>query len=73
MEIGRKDLRISLAAARVNAGLTQKEAAKVLGISQKTLFNYEKGDNIPNWEMVKRISNIYGIPDEIIFFGKRND
>lgn len=34
---------ITLKAARVNKGLTQREAAKTLGISESTLFGYEKG------------------------------
>ena len=34
--------KITLKAARVNAGLTQKEAAKKIGISYQTLSDYEK-------------------------------
>ena len=37
-----KNLRISLAAARVNAGLTQAEVAKTLHISPNTLVAWEK-------------------------------
>lgn len=36
-------LQISLAAARVNAGLTQEEVAKNMKISKNTLVNWEKG------------------------------
>ena len=35
---------ISLKAARVNAGFTQKEAAKQLKIGESTLIKYEKGE-----------------------------
>lgn len=35
--------RISLEAARVNAGISQKEAAKRLGINVGTLSNWERG------------------------------
>ncbi len=35
--------KIQIQAARVNANLTQKEAAKKLNISQATLQNYESG------------------------------
>lgn len=38
-----KVLQISLAAARVNAGLTQKYVAKELRVSNKTLANWENG------------------------------
>ena len=43
-------IRISLEAARVNAKLIQKEAAIKLGISLKTLQNYESGKTKPNWD-----------------------
>ena len=39
----RIQIRISLEAARVNAELLQKDAAKLIGISLKTLQNYENG------------------------------
>lgn len=38
-----KNLQISLAAARVNAGLTQEEVVKKMHISKNTLVNWEKG------------------------------
>ncbi len=37
-------LQLTLKAARVNAGLTQKELAKQMGISEPTLIKWEKGD-----------------------------
>lgn len=35
--------KVTLKAARVNCGLTQKEAAKKLGLSVDTLSKYERG------------------------------
>ncbi len=59
---------ITLKAARINAVLTQKEAAKALGISKGTLASYEKYRTKPNIEMAKRIAKLYNRPvDEIIF------
>ena len=60
--------RVSLKAARVNANLTQKEAAKRLGICLSTLQNYESGTTVPDWNMVKRIVDVYGRPADCIFF-----
>lgn len=60
--------RVSLKAARVNANLTQKEAAKRLGICLSTLQNYESGTTVPDWNMVKRIVDVYGLPVDCIFF-----
>lgn len=65
------DLRITAAAARVNAGYSQDEAAKMLGISKGTLVNYEKGRTVPSWEMVHRMGSVYKFPAENIIFGKK--
>ena len=40
--------KISLKAARVNAGVSQKEAAILLQISNKTLSSWENGDTFPS-------------------------
>jgi len=55
-------LRISLAAARVNADMTQKRAADELGINVNTLQNYESGKTCPSWEIICKMEAIYGIP-----------
>lgn len=55
-------IRISLEAARVNAELVQKDAAKLIGVSLKTLQNYENGKTKPNWDTLIKMSNIYNIP-----------
>lgn len=62
---------ITLAAARVNAGLNQQEAARKLGISKATLQNYEAGKTVPDWDMVHKIGTVYQYPHEYIFFGPR--
>lgn len=60
---------IQLKAARVNAGYTQAEAAKALGISKGTLLNYEKYRTKPDIELSKQIAQLYKTTvDEIIFF-----
>lgn len=60
---------ITLKAARVNAGMSQTEAAKRLRISKSTLSNYEKYRTKPNIELSKRIADLYGFTvDDIIFF-----
>lgn len=65
--------RITLRAARVNAGLKQKEAAKALGVSNKTLSNWENGLSIPKADKIDAICVLYGATyDGIIFFNKDN-
>ena len=59
--------RISLEAARVNAGLTQKELAKILGVSNVTVVNWEKGNTEPTISQLRTISELSGIPMDFIF------
>ena len=62
---------ISMKAARVDAGFTQKDAAKALNISKNTLARYETGKAIPKVDLAKRIATLYSFSvDEIIFFSK---
>ena len=60
-------LKISLAAARVNANLTQDEVAKKLKVSNKTVGNWENGIVIPSAAVMFTLSNLYGIPEDNIF------
>ena len=59
--------RISLEAARVNAKLTQKELAEILGISNVTVVNWEKGITEPSASQLRKISELSGIPLDFIF------
>lgn len=58
---------ISLKAARVNANLSQQEAAKMLGISKATLQNYEAGNTVPDILMSRKIEEAYNFPADYIF------
>lgn len=57
----KNELRISLAAARVNAGYTQQEACKLIGVSKNTLIAWESGKRIPNPNYIKKIEEVYKI------------
>lgn len=57
---------ISLAAARVNAELNQEEAAEKIGITAKTLRNYEQGKTAIPGHTFKRAAKVYGIPEDLI-------
>lgn len=59
--------KISLAAARVNAGLTQEDAAKKLHVTKQTLVNYEKGKTIPKPAQFNMLCEMYSVPRDIIF------
>lgn len=60
-------LQISLAAARVNAGLTQGDVAEKMHVSRQTIVNWEKGKVVPGIPEMQMLSNIYKIPQDNIF------
>ena len=59
---------LTLKAARVNKGLSQKEAAIKLGICETTLLNYEMGRKYPNVPIIKRIEDLYSVQFSDLFF-----
>lgn len=64
----RNKFQITLKAARVNAGLTQEELAKTLGISVNTLIQWEKRPSQISALRQRDISNAVNMPiDNIIF------
>lgn len=65
--------RISLEATRVNAKLTQRELAKILGVSQNTVCNWEKGKSQPNASQLRKISELSGIPIDFIFVPEKSN
>lgn len=60
--------KISLRAARINANLSQSEAAKKLNVSKDTVSNWESGKTSPNMEKLEVISRVYGIPYDMLNF-----
>lgn len=60
--------KMTLKAARVNVDLSQKEAASALGISNKTLGNWESGASFPKADQIVSICNLYNVLyDDLIF------
>lgn len=57
---------ITLKAARVNAGLTQKELAKKLGVTNTTINSWENGSTEPSLNQLREISRLSGIPMDFI-------
>lgn len=61
--------RISLKAARVNACMSQSEAAEKIGVAVSTLRNWEAGKTFPTKPKIDKICEVYGIAFDILFFG----
>lgn len=64
---------ISLAAARINAGLTQEEAAKALKVGKQTIVNWEKGKSEPKMSQSRQLSELYKIPLDYIFLPEESN
>lgn len=60
--------KITLAAARVNAGLTQEDVAKALKVSNKTVSSWENGTSYPNAEQIEKLCELYGMHYDFIKF-----
>lgn len=62
-----QDIKITLAAARVNAKMTQAEVAEKMHVSKLTIINWENDRIIPSFASLQMLSSIYGIPVDNIF------
>lgn len=65
-------VKMSLKAARVNVGYTQKEAAELLGVSNKTLGDWENGTTFPKADMIAKICDLYGVTYDQLNFLPNN-
>lgn len=62
-----KDIKISLAAARVNAKLTQLDVATKMHVSRQTVVNWENGKVIPKPAELEMMCRLYNFPVDNIF------
>lgn len=61
---------INLAAARVNANMTQEDVAKKMHVGKQTIGNWERGKVIPRPAQFEMLCNIYCVPKDYIFLKK---
>lgn len=69
-KMGIPDFKISMAAARVNAKLTQKEFADLCGVRVETVNSWEQGKTEPPVSAIRKLSEKSNIPMDFIFCGK---
>ena len=63
---------ISIKAARINKDLTQKDLAKRLNVSNKTVSNWENGRSVPKADKIEALCSILEMPYDQINFLPRN-
>lgn len=59
---------ITLRAARVNVGLSQRKAASMLGVDPTTLSKWEKGTSMPKADQINTICALYGVTYDMLIF-----
>ena len=64
--------KVTLPVARKIANLTQKQLALVVGVSESTVINWEKGRSEPTVSQAKTIGEVTGIPYDSIIFLTQN-
>lgn len=66
-------MKITLRAARVNAGVGQLEAAKAIGVNVATISRWENGQTVPNAKNFKALCELYRCPGEFIKLNDRKE
>lgn len=61
------DYKITLRAARVNAGLTQKQVAQSVNVCIDTVRSWEIGKSEPSASKFKALCDLYNCPEDFIF------
>jgi DNA-binding XRE family transcriptional regulator len=64
--------KISLAAVRVNADMSQAELAKKLDVDRQTVINWEKGHTRISGEWLLMWAQICGFPIDYIFLPNKS-
>lgn len=54
----------NLKKARLAAGLTQTELAKRTGVTERSIYNYEKNSRAPKIDVAERFAQVLGVPAE---------
>lgn len=61
---------ITLKAARVNAHKNLEDAAQHLGVTKRTILNWENGTTVPDHDLAAKLADFYEIDISYIFFGR---
>lgn len=61
---------MSFLACRKEAGLTQMQVAKALGVSDAAVCQWEKGETMPNGKRLPEIAKLYGCTVDELLEGK---
>lgn len=57
---------VSIKAARVNAGMNRRQVAEALGVTERTVFNWEQQRTAIPIDMFKRMCDLYSVPIQLV-------
>lgn len=58
--------RLNIRQARINAALSQRDLAKLLGVSSVAVFKWERGESFPSADKLPSLASALGVPiDEL--------
>ena len=60
-------MKMTLRAARINAGMTQEQAAKQVNVDVSTIAKWEKGKTYPTIDRFTVLCGAYGVAMDDIF------
>ena len=66
------EYKITMKAARVSAGKTQEELAKILTVSKQTIVSWENGKTSPTVEKAREYCEACGAPYDAISFLRKS-
>lgn len=61
-------MKITLRAARVNAGFDQSDVARKLGVNIATVSSWETGKTRPSLDRFRKLCELYDCPEDMIKF-----
>lgn len=54
-------MRGNMMAERARRGLTRKQVADVIGVSEQSIYRWEKGDKFPGGDKLLALADFYGV------------
>lgn len=65
--------KLTLEAARKNLGYSQEDVAKLVGVHPQTISAWEKDSSKLSVVESNKLAEIYRIPANLLFLGKKNE
>lgn len=65
-------IQLTLKAWRVNTNLSREEVANIIGKTERTIYNWENGVQIPDKSNLEKLAEIYHTNSDYIFLGDKS-